>query len=231
MSPQLPLQLGFAAPRDFADFEPEGAAAVGLVRAAAQNDRERLFLSGPPGSGKSHLLQAACSAAAQAGRGFAYLPLATLREAGTDALAAQPPVSLLCIDGLDAAAGDAAAEWALFALHNRQSDAGGSLLYAARAGADALPIALADLRSRLQHCTRVLLEPLDEPARRAWLRRRGAERGLQLEEPVIEYLFRQVGRDLGTLAALLDRIDRDSLAAQRRVTVPFLREMLARERS
>jgi DnaA family protein len=55
---------------------------------------------------------------------------------------------------------------------------------------------------------------------------RARARGLALEGPALDYLFRRVGRDLATLTALLDRLDRESLAAQRRLSVPFLREVL-----
>ena len=90
----------------------------------------------------------------------------------------------------------------------------------------ALPLVLPDLRSRLEQCTRVALEPLDEAGRREVLRQRAARRGLELDDAVLDYLFRRVGRDLGALTALLDRLDRASLAAQRRITVPFLRAQL-----
>src|SRR5690606_24248638 len=55
---------------------------------------------------------------------------------------------------------------------------------------------------------------------------RARRRGWALEEPALEWLLRRVGRDLGGLTALLDRLDRASLAAQRRITVPFLRQVL-----
>jgi DnaA-homolog protein len=60
------------------------------------------------------------------------------------------------------------------------------------------------------------------------LRQRAGARGLALDEGVLDWMLNRVGRDLGTLGALLDRIDRESLAAQRRVTIPFLRQLLAR---
>jgi DnaA family protein len=87
-------------------------------------------------------------------------------------------------------------------------------------------VGLPDLRSRLGQCTQVPVPALDEPARRAVLRRRAERRGLLLDDAVLDFLFRRFGRDLGTLTALLDRIDRASLAAQRRITVPFLRGLL-----
>jgi DnaA family protein len=89
-----------------------------------------------------------------------------------------------------------------------------------------LPLVLPDLRSRLAQCARVVLMPLDDEGRRRVLRERAQRRGLVLEDAALEWLLRRVGRDLGGLTALLDRLDRASLAAQRRVTVPFLREVL-----
>jgi DnaA-homolog protein len=223
---QLPLQLRFAGGQRFASFEPQDAEALQAVRRLAAGGSERLFLSGPTGSGKTHLLQAACAEAAEHGRQPVYLPLAAFDGQVAEALQAQPAAELLCIDGVDRAAGDAAAELALFALHNRQHDAGGGLLYAARDTPDQLPLGLPDLRSRLQHCTRLTLQPLDEAGRRALLQHRAEARGMQLDDSVLDYLFRHVGRDLATLSTLLERIDRDSLAAKRRITVPFLKGRL-----
>lgn len=225
---QLPLQLRFPSERRFDSFEPADGEAVCALRGAAECRGQRVSICGPAGSGKTHLLQAACAHAAQHGARFAYLPLPLLQPHAADALDAQTAIDLLCIDGLDAVAGDSGAERALFALANRQLDAGGSVAYAARSAPESLPIGLPDLRSRLQHCTRLMLQPLDETQRRALLKRQAAARGLQLDDVVLDYLFRRVGRDLGTLAALLERIDRESLAAQRRVTVPFVRALLQR---
>jgi DnaA family protein len=92
---------------------------------------------------------------------------------------------------------------------------------------EALGLALPDLRSRLEQCVRLPLEPLDDAGRREVLLRRARRRGLELEEAVLDYLFRRVGRDLVGLTALLDRLDRESLVAQRRITIPFLRQFLS----
>ena len=115
---------------------------------------------------------------------------------------------------------------ALFDFHNRARAAGAALLYAADLAPDALALVLPDLRSRLAQCTRIVLAPLDDAGRRRVLRERAQRRGLVLEDAALEWLLRRVGRDLAGLTALLDRLDRASLAAQRRVTVPFLRQVL-----
>ena len=111
-------------------------------------------------------------------------------------------------------------------MHNRARAAGVALMYAARDIPDAIGLGLPDLRSRLGQCTRITLAPLDEEGRRDVLRQRAQRRGLALEDAALDWLLRRVGRDLGGLTALLDRLDRASLAAQRKITVPFLRQTL-----
>ncbi len=134
---------------------------------------------------------------------------------------------MIALGGLDAIAGNRDDEVALFDFHNRARGAGLAVLYAAQASLDALPLGLPDLRSRLAQCTRIILSPLDDEGRLTVLRERAHRRGLSLDEAALDWLLRRVGRDLAGLTALLDQLDRASLAAQRRITVPFLRKVLA----
>jgi DnaA family protein len=114
----------------------------------------------------------------------------------------------------------------LFDFHNRARSAGIAVLYTAQMAPDALPLSLPDLRSRLGQCTRITLALLGDDARRDVLRERAQRRGLVLDDAALDWLLRRVDRDLASLTALLDRLDRASLAAQRRITVPFLRQTL-----
>jgi DnaA family protein len=141
-------------------------------------------------------------------------------------LPAQEGADLLCLDGLDAIAGDGADEEALFHFHNRARAGAATVIYAARQPAAVLGLRLPDLATRLGQCTQVALTLLDETGRRTVLRERAARRGLELDDAVLDWLLRRVDRDLGTLTGLLERLDRASLAAQRRITVPFLRQTL-----
>ncbi len=230
MTGQLPLALRYPPDQRFESFVGVGAGdgAVAQLRTLAEGTGadDKLYLAGAGGVGKTHLLLAACAHADAAGRRAAYLPLATASGRLRDALDALDGYDLLALDGLDAVAGHRDDEVALFDAHNRVHDAGGALLYSARAMPDALPLLLPDLRSRLSQCTRLVLEPLDDDGRREVLRLRAARRGLQLEDAALDWLLRRVGRDLANLTALLDTLDRASLAAQRRITVPFLRQTL-----
>lgn len=226
MSPQIPLALKFPPDQQFSGFVGQEALSA-LVAAVARGERtDWLYLSGPAGSGKTHLQLAACAEARRLGTPSRFLPLSAMAGRLAEALSGQPPQGLVCLDGLDAIAGHAEDEVALFHFHNAARQAGGRLVYSASAMPTALPFVLPDLVSRLEQCTRLSLDLLDEPGRRAVMRARAARRGLELDDAVLDYLFRRVGRDLGTLTALLDRLDHESLAAQRRITVPFLRGVL-----
>ena len=226
MSAQLPLAFRFAPDFGIAAFHGRPELCELLVAVAEQRSPDWLYLAGPAGSGKTHLLLAACAQARASQLDASYLPLPALAGRVEEALAGQARAALVCLDGVEAIAGRREDEVALFHFHNSARAAGARVLYAASAMPTVLPFALPDLRSRLEQCTRIALEPLDEAGRREVLRQRAARRGLELDEAVLDWLFRRVGRDLGSLTSLLDRLDRASLAAQRRITVPFLRAQL-----
>jgi DnaA family protein len=223
---QLPLALRYPPDQRFETYvgAPAGALAQLRVLAVAPG-ADWLYLAGPPGVGKTHLALAVCAAADAAGRGAAYLPLKAATGRLREALDAFDG-DLVALDGLDAIAGRREDEVALFDFHNRARGAGVTMLYTALAAPDALPLSLPDLRSRLGQCTRISLSPLDEAGRRAVLVERAQRRGLVLDDAALDWLLRRVDRDLASLTALLDRLDRASLAAQRRITVPFLRQTL-----
>jgi DnaA family protein len=118
------------------------------------------------------------------------------------------------------------AERALFDLYNRAKAAGARMVFAADASPAELGLGLPDLVSRLAMCTQHALRPLDDAGRRAMLRVLAARLGLRLDDEVLDWWFARQPRDPASLVALLQRVDRASLAAQRRVTIPFLRELL-----
>lgn len=223
---QLPLALRLDPGATLASFHPgSNRGAVSQVRAAARGP-EWLFLWGPPGTGKSHLLNAACHAAGTHNRTACLVPLERNAEWEPAALAGLHGTDLVCLDGLDAIAGLRAWEEAVFHLLNGLREAGGSVLMAARGRPVSLEIGLPDLRSRLGWGTLVRLRPMDDEDKLAALRLRAHERGLELPDDAAAYLIRRVARDTPTLFDLLDRLDAASMAAKRRITVPFVREVL-----
>lgn len=227
MTTQLPLGLRWPRRQRFEHFHAgANAAALAAVQAlAVQPGAPWVYLSGATGSGKSHLLMAACHAAHEAGRTVQYLPLKTLHEHFM-ALRGVAGSQLIALDDIDVMAGERDAEHALFDLYNRARAEGTALVFTAQNVPAQLNLGLPDLRSRLGACTQFTLKPLEDGERREVLKQQAALRGIELDDGVLDWLFARYARDLGALLDLLDRLDRASLAAQRRITIPFLRTFL-----
>ena len=226
--PQLPLALRYPPDQRLESYiaAPEGL--VGHLRAIAVGVvREWLYLAGPAASGKTHLALALCAATEQAGRSAAYLPLQAAAGRLHEALEALEGRDVIALDGLERIAGNREDEVALFDFHNRARASAVTVVYTAQAAPDALALVLPDLRSRLSQCTRLSLPALDDAGRAAVLRERAQRRGLVLEDAALDWLLAHTERDMPALVALLDRLDRESLAAKRRITVPFLRRVLS----
>jgi DnaA family protein len=183
-----------------------------------------VFLHGVPGSGKSHLLQACCHLA---GEGSIYLPLAELGDySPEDVLAGVETLALVALDDIDAVLGQEAWEMALFGLYNRAREQGCKLLIAARGAPRTLEVQLADLQSRLSWGGVYHLSLATDEEKRAILRFRAERRGLELSAEVAVYIVNRAPRDLGQLLALLERLDRASLAQQRPLSIPFVKQTL-----
>ena len=197
--------------------------AVQGLGSAPQAPASWLYLWGEPGTGKTHLLEAACRAAQERGQSPLYVPLAEKADFATALLEDVEQVPLVCVDDVDAIAGDAAWEVALFALYEHLRAHGGMLVLAARTSPAAIGLKLADLATRLAAGLVYQLQPLTDAEKIAALRLRAQRRGLEMTEEVANYLLTRFPRDLPSLFALLDRLDTATLAAQRRLTIPFLR--------
>jgi len=224
---QLPLGVRLPDRAVFASFLPgRNTEALAHARAVARGElRGVTWICGPAGSGKTHLLQAICAAASERSRG-GFVPLAQLADFGGGVLEGLGELACLCIDDLDRVAGDAAWERRLFGLLRETEEAGGALVVAAAAPPALQRWALADLGSRLGAGAVFQLRPLDEAEQQAALELRAHLRGLELPEETWQWLRRRYPRDMRLLYQLLDTLDEASLAAQRRLTVPFIRDVL-----
>ena len=224
---QLTLSLRYPPDQRLQTYFGAPPAALAQLRALAVGaSPDWLYISGAAGTGKTHLALAVCAAAEEAGRRAIYLPLSAAQGRVSEALEGLEQHELIALDGIEAVAGNRADEIALFDFHNRVRAAGQALLYTGQALPEGLGLVLPDLRSRLGQCGRISLQPLTEAGRAEVLKARAQRRGLALEAAALEWLLTRTGRDLGSLVSVLDRLDRESLAAKRRLTVPFLRDVL-----
>lgn len=224
VSRQLALKVGLP---DLACFENFHAGsnreALEAVRQAAAGAPGMLFMHGPPATGKSHLLYAAQKEAQSRGRPAVYVSRAAAGSAAGDWLDL-PGHGLICIDDIGESLARAEGS-ALFALYERSRSRSGSLVLASRLPPQGVDWKLPDLRSRVCSALAYRLSTFNEPELEEALRMRAAYRGIHLPDEVMRFMLRRYERSPSTMFLLLDRIDSESLARKRRITVPFLRTL------
>ena len=227
---QLPLRIEWRRRSRFQNLVPgPNAEAVEAVRQLASGSGPRVvYVWGSGASGKTHLIEACCADATAAGRRVAYLPLRGPERLAPEMLLGLEQLDLVCLDDFEEVSGERGWEEALFALYHRLEDRDAQLLVSATAGPSGLDFALPDLRSRMGGGLVFRLRPLDDADRGVALRTHARDRGLELSREVTDFILSRHRRDMDVLVALLDRLDRDALAAQRALTVPFVRAVLDR---
>lgn len=229
MSQQLPLAFRLRGGMRFDNFVAgDNEQVVASLQALLADGERQLFLSGPPGSGKTHLLSALCALAEEQGWSTAYLPLQETATLSPALLENLEQLNLIAMDDIQAVAAQREWEEALFALYNRARDTGCHLVFAADAGPASLPLQLADLRSRLSWGLSFQLRPLDDRQKIELLIGEARQRGMELNHDVARYLLNRCPRDPASLIGVVEQLDSASLAAQRRLTLPFVREQLER---
>lgn len=228
---QLPLGVQLRENASFASFFAGPNAELlrqleNIARDTGSNTAAVHFIWGTRGSGRSHLLQAISHAAGERGRSVAYLPLAELATSDPGMVEGLTQLSLVCLDDVQAVAGRRNWEEALMVLVDGLRAGGGHLLAAASGPPMELGLSLKDLATRLAWGPVYAIKPLTDEDKIRLLQQRARGRGLELPEEVGRFLLTRSAREIPALLSILDRLDHASLAAQRRLTVPFVRTVL-----
>ena len=241
---QLPLSIGL---RDDCRFDnyfiADNREAVAALQqhsqeppSAGSGSDPAIYVWGSAGTGKTHLLHAACHQASNHATAVAYLPLAQASmqtdQLDPAMLEGLEHLALICIDDIQAIAGQPQWETALFHLYNRihSGSTGARCIIAGNSSPHGMGLHMPDLISRLCWGQVLHLNVLDDEAVIAALQLRARHRGLELPEEVARFLWRHYPRDMTSLFALLERLDRDSLAAQRKLTIPFVKTFMQADR-
>jgi len=191
-----------------------------LRQLAARSARERfIFVWGGPGSGRSHLLKATVAELQREGAAACYLAC----SAGLEFASGLERVECVALDDVDRL--DDAGQLAAFDLYNALRERGGALLAAAAAPPAQLKLR-EDLATRLAWGLVYQVHALTDEAKAQALADRAASRGFRLAPEVSDFLLTRASRDLPSLLATLDALDRYSLETRRPVTVPLARELL-----
>ncbi|MBL4827243.1 MAG: DnaA regulatory inactivator Hda [Spongiibacteraceae bacterium] len=225
---QLPLAVQLRDGATFDNFyQADNSLLVDQLRCQLKEGERYIYLFGNQGSGRSHLLQAACSQANEMQLTSVYLPLEQLQQYSPQELfEGLEQLSLVCLDDLQYIVGNADWEQQLFHLFNRLAQSGTRLLIAADSAVRELAVSLADLSSRLSWGSVYQLKMLNDEQRILALQFRAAHRGMEMNNEVAQFIVNRSQRDTGSLLAVLDLLDNASLKEQRRLTVPFVKSVL-----
>lgn len=185
-----------------------------------------VYLFGASGSGKSHLLYAACVQAQEQGLTSQLLTLENMAELSPRLLDNLEQLDLVCLDNIQAIAGELHWQVAIFDLYNRLVEQGKALIIVGNQAPQQLGISLPDLVSRLHACTSFQLRLLSDDDKQKLLQQKARLRGIELPDEAARYLLNHHDRDIRSLVSILDRLDKASIVHQRKLTIPFIRETL-----
>ncbi len=199
---------------------------VDYLEQALLTQKNSVYLWGSHGCGLTHLLHALCETASQQQKTTMYVPLKDASLYTPEILANVEQVDILCLDDIDAVIGQTLWEEALFDAYNRIRDNHTIWVCTAKSSVRGLNCTLADLQSRLSWGEVFHIELLSEEERTVVLQLRAKERGMIVSDEVIHFLLNHYQRDLGALLLLLEKLDSASLAEKKRLTIPFVKEVL-----
>lgn len=197
-----------------------------LVNLYQDNNIHFIYIWGKSGSGKSHLLSAVCQIFSENALTTTYLPLEEVKNINPGIFEGLENLDLLCIDDLNLLSGDPAWEEQLFHCFNKIIENGNKIIITANTAPQNLHLNLADLKSRMASGLTFELHELTDVEKIASLKLRAQLRGLDLNDQASQFLLHHYARDTKNLFALLDILDKAALAAQRKLTIPFIKSVL-----
>ncbi|MFT5635348.1 MAG: DnaA family protein [Cognaticolwellia sp.] len=185
-----------------------------------------LFLFGLTGVGKSHLLHASCAYADTLGITSLCLSFSELTQLSVDVLDGLENIDLVCLDDIQLIAGNKKWQQGVFDLYNRMIEQNKCLIITGDQSVAQLNISLPDLVSRLSWGLTEQLKPLSDKEKSFALQYRAQQRGLTMNDDVASFLINRLSRDMTSLIAVLEQLDQASIREQRRITIPFIKDIL-----
>ncbi|WP_299623338.1 chromosomal replication initiator DnaA [uncultured Tateyamaria sp.] len=222
----MAVQLGFDLParaalgRDDFMVAPSNAVALAMIDNWPSWPLAKLALTGPLGSGKSHLTHVWASEA-----GARIVMAMDLAEQDIDALAQHP----VAVEGVDTIRADMTAQTALFHLHNLLHSAALPLLMTGVAAPNLWRLSLPDLQSRVDAAAHAALDAPDDTLLGAVLAKLFADRQLTPRPDVIPYLVTHMERSFAAARDIVATLDATSLARKRPITRSLAAELLDKD--
>ena len=225
---QLPLNIYLRPNANFNNFYAgDNQVTINYLQSFLHNsDDWFVYLWGAAGSGRTHVLQATYYLAEAQQQQAIYLPLREVRDTSPEVLENLENFSLVLLDDIDIIENNTVWQEAVFHLYNRIHAAKHRLLVSASCAPQNLNFSLHDLNSRLAAGAIFKLQDLSEQQKQTALQIQAEQYGLTLSEEVAEFMLHHWQRDLPSLFSALQQLDRASLAAKRKLTIPFVKSVL-----
>ena len=195
--------------------------------ASAVNASNCFYLFGVNGVGKSHLLHASSAYAETLNKTSLCLSFTELKDLSVEVLDGLEHIDLVCLDDIDVIAGNKQWQQAIFDLYNRLVEQNKLLIITGNQSTTQLGISLPDLVSRLSWGFVEQVKLLNDEEKVVALQFRAQQRGLHLSDDVVKFLFNRLSRDMSSLIQSLDVLDKASIREQRKITIPFIKDILA----
>jgi DnaA family protein len=230
MAEQLPLHFEFRVNQTFNDFFPAANQEIvtHLQQCIAGLGEQQIFLWGKSGQGKTHLLQACCHQAQNQNLSSFYFDLAN-QLPDPSMLNGLDEYDVVCFDNIECIAGNRAWELAFFNFFNQHRERGHKLIVSASSAPNDIGVQLPDLRTRLNWGLTLKIQPLTDSDRISALIFKADQMGFEIAPQTGRFLLTHYDRDLASLWNLLEKLDKASLAAKRKLTIPFLKQILDEE--
>ncbi len=232
-SRQLTLGVTLNTQQQLSNFSFAGAPALSeAVDQLLKTDHwDSLYVFGGPSVGKSHLLQGCVLQAQEMDQEAIFISCSELLKIpahqASDCLFGLETNTLICVDDLHLLVAHDQWAQAWFHLYNNLTQQGSRLVLSATSNPRTIDCALNDLRSRLQMAGVFALHSLDEQASGQLLQAKAKQKGLQLNDEQVAYIFSRSPRGLTHLLAVLDALDAASWHEKRRITIPFIKQVMA----
>lgn len=228
MALQLPLGISLPVLKRFDSYVAgENQLLIDILsKMSTKQGEQQVLIWGQSGVGKTHLLQAVCDLANQYSHTVTYIPLVEFIDMQTDLLSGLENLDIVCIDNCECAFMHKDWEVALFNLINVCRETQTFLLFSSQVNPVHAEMILPDLHSRLQWGPVIHLHDLNDEQKCDFLQQRAEVLGLSLDVKTANYILQHHQRDMGALAVLMEQLDQASLAAARRLSIPFVKSIL-----
>jgi DnaA family protein len=232
MAQQLPLHFEFRANQTFDDFfsGTHHEIITHLQQCITGLGEHQVFLWGQSGLGKSHLLQASCHLAQTLNISSFYFDLSNKEQFDPSLLNGLDECAVVCFDNIEHIAGNTEWELAFFNFFNQHRDRGNKLIATASTNPNSITIQLPDLKTRLNWGLTLKIQPLTDSDKIAAVIFKANQMGFEITPHAGRFLLTHYTRDIASLWELLGKLDKASLAAKRKLTIPFLKQVLEMKR-